>query len=67
MCGVNFLYNTWFAGGRSTYICGLQKDKSCIGYMQFAVEKTTYVHGFPSKVNHVSDFLGRYRSIQDDR
>jgi hypothetical protein len=29
------------------YICGLQKDESCIGYTWFAVEKTMYVCGFP--------------------
>jgi hypothetical protein len=46
-CGENFSYNTWFVGGRSTYICKLQKDKSCIGYTQFAREKTSYVRRFP--------------------
>jgi hypothetical protein len=29
------------------YLHGLQKDKSRIGYTQFAVEKIAYVCGFP--------------------
>jgi hypothetical protein len=49
-CGANFSYNTWFAGGRSAYIRGLQKEKSHIEYMQFVIEKTTYIRGFPARL-----------------
>jgi hypothetical protein len=32
------------------YIRRLQKEKSHIEYMQFVVEKTTYISGFPTRL-----------------
>jgi len=54
-----FSYYMRFVGGQNTYIRGLQKDKSRIGYTWIAMEKTMYICGFPIRqITYLISWVG---------